>query len=177
MRLTPRITIRDLPPSEALEDHIKQRLDKLNSFYDRIMHCDVVVEQAQKHKHNGKLYNARISLTVPGEELVVNHATNEDVYVAIRDSFNAARRRLQTYARRKRGEVKNHELPLHGRIIKLFHDESFGFIACNDDEYYFSETNLNHANFDDLAVGTPVRFLANVGGEGLQANRVIVQRD
>jgi hypothetical protein len=36
------------------------------------------------------------------------HAAHEDLYVAIRDAFNAAGRKLQDYARRRRGAVKNH---------------------------------------------------------------------
>ncbi len=175
MHTLPSITIRDTYHSHALETHIKQKLEKLNSFCERIMHCDVVIDQAQKHKRQGKLFNARISVTVPGEELVVNHAQNEDIYIAIRDSFNAVRRQLQSYARRRRGNIKSHDFPLHGRIIKLFPEDQFGFIACNDDEYYFSESNLNHSRFDNLAIGMPVRFLASYGNEGFQANRIVVE--
>jgi len=36
------------------------------------------------------------------------HAAHEDLYVAIRDAFNAAARKLQDYAQRQRGTVKSH---------------------------------------------------------------------
>ena len=34
------------------------------------------------------------------------HAAHEDVYVTLRDAFNAAGRKLQDYVRRRRGKVK-----------------------------------------------------------------------
>jgi ribosome-associated translation inhibitor RaiA len=37
--------------------------------------------------------------------------THEDVYVAIRDAFNAAARRLEDQARKMRGNVKSHTSP------------------------------------------------------------------
>jgi hypothetical protein len=36
---------------------------------------------------------------VPGSEIVVDRQENEDVYVALRDAFDAAKRQLEDYAR------------------------------------------------------------------------------
>lgn len=105
------ITLRDIPGSEAVEDRIRTKAEKLDRYYDRIMGCRVVVESPQRHQHQGKLYSVRVDLTVPGAELVANRALHEDVYVAIRDAFDAMTRQLEDYARRQRGEVKNHVLP------------------------------------------------------------------
>jgi len=57
----------------------------------------------------------RIDLTVPGDELVVDRQVDEDLYVAIRDAFHAARRRLEDHAHRQRGAVKVHEAAPHAR--------------------------------------------------------------
>jgi ribosomal subunit interface protein len=109
-----RITFRDMDPSAALEDHIRERAGKLDQYYERIMGCHVVVESPHRHRHQGKVFHIRIDLTVPQGELVVNrepeanHA-HEDAFVAIRDAFDAMRRQLQDYARQQRGEVKKHE--------------------------------------------------------------------
>jgi ribosomal subunit interface protein len=108
MTIPLQITLRDMPTSPAVEDRIREKADKLARFYDRIMGCRVVVEMAQRHKHQGKLHSVRIDLTVPGAELVANHAQHEDVYVAIRDAFQAITRQLEDFARRHRGEVKTH---------------------------------------------------------------------
>ena len=55
---------------------------------------------------SGRAFNVRLDITVPGKELVVNREADEDVYVALRDAFNAARRQLEDYGRRQRGEIK-----------------------------------------------------------------------
>lgn len=101
------ITIRDVEHSEALEAHIRGKARKLEGFFDRITYCHVVVGMPHKHQHQGKQYNVHIDIGVPGHEIVVNRDNNEDVYVALRDGFDAALRQLEDYARRMRDKVKN----------------------------------------------------------------------
>ena len=172
MAFVPRITIRDIQHSDALEAYIIKKSDKLYSFCNKIMQCSVVVDQTQKHKHQGKLYNARIDVTVPGSELAVNHAINEDVYIAVRDAFNALRRQLSSFTDKQRGDVKTHDQALHGIVVKIFSDEQFGFIEHNGEEYYFSSTNVVNPSFEKLEIGTEVQFIESLGNEGKQANRI-----
>jgi len=54
------------------------------------MSCRVVVEIPHKHHHQGKQFNVRIDIGVPGDEIVINRDHHEDVYVALRDAFDAA---------------------------------------------------------------------------------------
>jgi len=61
-----------------------------------------------KHHQQGKQFNVRIDIGVPGSEIVVNRDHAEDVYVALRDAFDAAKRQLEDYARKMRGDVKTH---------------------------------------------------------------------
>jgi hypothetical protein len=97
-----------------------------------------MVAAPHRHHHKGKAYEVCLNIVVPGDEIVVNHAlsrlkalklsekggadndfvesheihrhgAHEDVYVAIRDAFNAAGRKLQDYVRRRSGVVKAHE--------------------------------------------------------------------
>ena len=109
MQIPPQITIRDMEHSDALETHIRDKVNKLDEFFDRIMSCRVVVEMPHKHHHQGKQFNVRIDIGVPGSELVVNRDHAEDVYVALRDAFDAAKRQLEDYARKMRGDVKTHQ--------------------------------------------------------------------
>ena len=97
------ITIRDIPATASLDTHIRKHIEKLNRFYDRISSCRVVVELPQKHKHQGKLYNVRIDITVPGKELVVTRKKDQDIYVAIRDAFKAIERQLEEHSRKRHG--------------------------------------------------------------------------
>lgn len=109
MQLPLQITIRDIERSDALEAHIRDKAKKLDEFFDHIMSCYVVVEMPHKHHHQGKQFNVRIDIGVPGSEIVVNHDHHEDVYVALRDAFDAAKRQLEDYARKIRGDTKTHE--------------------------------------------------------------------
>lgn len=103
------ITIRDIPESEALEAHIREKVEKLEKFHSHIVGCHVVVEMPHKHMHQGKLFNLRIDVKVPGGEVVVNRDQSEDIYVALRDAFDAMQRALEEYGRKQRGEVKFHQ--------------------------------------------------------------------
>jgi ribosomal subunit interface protein len=103
------ITFKDIPPSEAVELHIREKAAKLETFYPHIIGCHVTVELPHKHNHQGKQHNVRIDIKVPGSEIVVNRDKHEDIYVALRDAFDAAKRQVEEYGRKQRGDVKHHE--------------------------------------------------------------------
>ena len=125
------IHFRDIPPSDAVEARIREKAEKLNEFYEHIMTCRVTVAAPHGHHHKGNLFQVNIDITVPNGELVVNRSpkddhSHEDVYVAIRDAFNAARRKLQDYARKQRGDVKQHVVLPHNGISQLLPAEEAG---------------------------------------------------
>ncbi len=116
MKTPPHIMFRHMDPSPALEADILEKLEKLNSLYDRITGCHVAVEVPHLRHHQGKRFHVRIQLAVPGEDIIVcrdpeKDGAHEDPYVAVHDAFDAARRQLQDYLRRRRGETKQHRLP------------------------------------------------------------------
>jgi ribosomal subunit interface protein len=177
MKLQLQITTRDIPHSEALESHIRQKAEKLETFYPQIMGCRIVVEVPHKHKHQGNLFNVRLDITVPGKELVVTREPNQDVYVALRDAFDAAKRQLEDYGRRQRGEVKAHAPVLHGKVVRLMPEEGYGFVeTAGGQELYFHRENLANNNFEQLEEGSEVQFLEDIGSEGFQAKRVSTGR-
>lgn len=177
MRLPPQVTLRDIDHSEAVEAKIREKIGKLEQFCDRIMACRVSVESPQRRHHQGKLYTVRIDLTVPGRELVVNRIENEDLYVAVRDAFDAAKRQLEEHSRKRRGDVKNHEESPKGRVIRLFPDDGYGFIETADGrEVYFHRNSVIEPTFDRLEEGVSVVFLEEQGKKGPQAVRVAVSR-
>jgi len=120
MQIPMQITIRDIEHSEALETHIRDKVQKLDEFFNRIISCRVVVEMPHKHHSQGKQFNVRIDIGVPGNEIVVNRDHSDDVYIAFRDAFNASKRQLEDYARKIRGDVKTHESNLTSERINLF---------------------------------------------------------
>ena len=183
MQLPLQIAFRDMPPSEAVEAKIRERAAKLDRYYNRIMSCRVVVEAPHGRHHQGKLYHVRIDLTVPGGELLVRrepaaHHAHEDVYVAIRDAFDAAQRQLADYARRQRGDIKAHEPPASARVAKLFPEEGYGFIETPDGfEVYFHRNSVLDDAFGHLEIGSTVHFVEEQGEKGPQASTVrLIQR-
>jgi hypothetical protein len=123
------VTFRNLAHSEALEAEIREEAAALGRSYDRIHACRVTIDLPHRHHQNGRRYNVRIELSVPGDDIVVSYegapvpdldesdrAVRKDAesdsvlrypHVAVRDAFARAQRRLQDYARRQRGDVKS----------------------------------------------------------------------
>lgn len=175
MKLPLQVTIRDIPHSEAIEKNIREKAEKLDRFNDRIMSCRIVVEATQRRHHQGKLYGVRIDITVPGKELAVTREENEDVYIAVRDAFNATVRRLEEHGRKQRGDVKSHAESPAGRVVRIFPEKDYGFIETTDErEIYFHRNSVLNSDFEKLEVGTRVSFLEEQGKEGPQAVRVAV---
>jgi len=169
------ITFRHMPGSEAVEAAIRDRVDKLEAFYQALISCRVVLEEERLHHQQGRHFNVRIDLHVPGHEFATTREHHEDVYVALRDAFDAAQRWLEEQTRQVRGDVKQHDQPQLGRIARLVAAEGFGFIEKADgSELYFSSENLVTPSFDALAPGMEVQFIEDYGAEGAQAKRVSV---
>lgn len=176
MQLPSQIVFRDLPRSNAIETDIRKRIKKLSLFSDHIMHCDVEIEKVNKNPQSGKIFLTKITITVPGRDIVINRKQNEDIYVALRDAFNAARRQLKNYERQNRGQVKHHELPTRGLIITLLQDDNIGFINSNGIEYYFTQDNVVHPDFNRLKEGQFVHFIPTMDRVGHRAHRVSLMK-
>jgi ribosomal subunit interface protein len=111
MQVPLQISLHGIGHSDALYNAIRERAEKLERYYDHIVSCRVVLELAARHKRQGKQFSVRVDLKVPGGELAVTREHDEDVHVAIRDAFDAARRQLEDFAREQRGDVKRHGQP------------------------------------------------------------------
>jgi ribosome-associated translation inhibitor RaiA len=114
MSIEPEITFRNMESSDAIIERVKERVDWLTKVNNRLTHLRVTIEAPHRARHKGKIYHVRLIVGVPGEpdfvinnEPETNHA-HEDVYVAIRDAFDAARRRLQELADIRSGKTKTH---------------------------------------------------------------------
>lgn len=178
MQIPLQISFHGLESSPAIESRIREKAAKLEQFHDRIVGCRVTVEAPHHHHRHGKLYNVRIDISVPGKDVFVGHSgplnhAHEDVYVAIRDAFNAAGRQLQDHARRMRGVVKAHAAPDRGKVTQLLSD--YGFAETPDgQEIYFHKNSVVGDGFYKLEIGNEVRLVIaeEEGVEGLQASTV-----
>ena len=178
MEIPVQVTFRDIQASDAVRDLCISEAEKLERYRDRITSCRVVVGTPHKHQKKGALFSVRIDLTVPGKEVVVNrdhgekHA-HEDCMTAVRDAFRAARRQLETFKERQRGDVKHHEEAPHGSIRKVVPEENFGFIETHDGrELYFHRNSVLNTDFETLRPGSEVRFVEEQGDKGPQATSV-----
>ena len=199
MTLIPtQVTFRGLAHDAALEGDVSERVSWLEQFYTGIVRCRVLVEVPHRHRHDGRHFHVRIEVTVPGgPPIVVSHEPSlhgrlkdtedeahhkaneiESVHryagVAIHEAFDAARRRLEDFAREQRGTVKAHEAPAHGEVVELSNVDGYGFIRAGEQRLYFNRASVLDDAFDDLTVGTPVAFVEEKGEKGPQASTVRV---
>lgn len=174
MQIPIQIALRDLGPSDALEARIRHEADRLETFHPRITSCRVVVQRIAKHQQQGQVFDVHVDVRVPGHaEVVSTLHRHEDVYVALRDAFASASRRIEDVVRMQRGDVKHHDAPQQGRIARLFHTDGCGFIEAADGrEFYFSRENVVHPAFEQLEPDMHVQFLEERAAEGWQAKRV-----
>lgn len=119
------ISFRNMSVSPVLEDEARERVAWLESFYPGIVGCRVVLEVPHRHRRRGRPLHVRIEVSLPGEDVIVNHepaldvttrsashksdeldGRRKDAHVAIHEAFDVARRRLEDVARQQRGDVK-----------------------------------------------------------------------
>ena len=60
------ITFQDIEPSEFIESRIREKVAKLERFYDRIVSVRVVVAAPHRSSNNGNAFNVRLDITIPG---------------------------------------------------------------------------------------------------------------
>jgi ribosome-associated translation inhibitor RaiA len=134
-------TFRRVRGTEPLQKQIQERVEKLGTYGSSILGARVLVELAERHRHDGNHIHVRINLALRGETLVVDQRVStrptarargdetvrkqdeiardhRRAKVAIREAFDAARRRLQDRERRLRGDVKTHA-PERRRALAL----------------------------------------------------------
>lgn len=178
MQIPPQITFHGVPHSDAVERYVLERVDKLDSFAARLTGCRVALELPHRHAQHGEHYRVRIDVTLPGGEVVAARSpdaskTYEDLYAAIDSAFDDAGRRVQDFVRRQRGDVKPHERAHHGRVVKLYTYEGYGFILTEDgDELYFHRNSVLDGGFGRLKIGDRVRYVAQLANGGPHASTV-----
>lgn len=102
------ITFHHMDRSEALEQAIRDKAEKLGKFHPAITQLHVSVTSETRHSAKGREYRVRLDLHVKGAEYAITRQADEDVFVAARDAFDAARRLLDSEIDERRGHVKQH---------------------------------------------------------------------
>lgn len=177
MAASVQVTFRDIPHSDAVEQHAERLATKLDTFYDRITKTHVVIEKPHRRHKHGKGYHVGVTMHVPGRELAVTrnpYDDREELHATLDAAFDDAQRVLEKFASElKLGQRQNHSKPAHGRVTKVFHDRGYGFLESEDGvELYFHRNSVLNGKFDRLFVGCEVRYAEEMGIKGPQASTV-----
>ena len=178
MQVPLQIRFHNLEPSDAVESNVRKHAERLERYCDTIVSCRVTIEAPHKHHHRGNIYQVTVDVRTPGDESVASrtppdHHAHEDVYVAIRDAFEAVQRQLQEHLLRQRGKVKTHVTPPHGRVTELYPAGDYGTITDSDGrEIYFHRNSVLRGDFESLDIDSEVRFVEEIGDKGPQASTV-----
>lgn len=95
------ITLQDIKSSPTLETCLRKKADKLSTYCQRILCCRILISLLQKRQRQGKLYRVRVELSMPGKQLTANHVPDENIHIAIRDTFAALKRQLEHYTKKR----------------------------------------------------------------------------
>ena len=101
------IVYHNIEQSDSITEAVQKRVDKLRRYCSDIIGGRVVLDCPHNNHHKGKVYSVALELQTPNKPVMVtqeqhdNHA-HEDLYVAIRDAFNAAERQLKSVDKKPR---------------------------------------------------------------------------
>lgn len=106
------VLFRNIDHSDAVQEAVLKRVEKLERFNDQIHSMRVILESPHNNHHKGKVYHVGVEALIPNHDIVVSHDQHdkhehEDIYVAIRDAFNAVERRLKAVAGKQRRNHRN----------------------------------------------------------------------
>lgn len=182
METAPQITLHGVDAEPWITEDISDRIDELERSFGHITSCRVTVELPHRKGQQGHLYHVAIVMELPGGHVVsvgrdpgdVN--AHEDLRVALRDSFEAARRQMQTRVGKMEGRhVKSHPPKVTGTVMRLWPDEGYGFAEMpSGDEVYFHRDSVERNDWAKLDLGATLHFTLMEGDKGFFATHITV---
>jgi len=188
-----------MTPIESVRTDIESRVQKLETFCKPIVSCRVVVEAPTSHHRKSNPFLIRIDTTLTDGKIVVKY--DESAYpemrdnggepfhkgfdttsrrnclmLTIREAFDAAKRRLQAHARRRRYDVKTHSDALRAVVSRIYPNRNFGYLETPDGrEIYFHANSVLGGQFQKLKPGIQAQFVEESGVKGPQASTVRIR--
>lgn len=154
-----RLVFRGTTPPRKLETRIHEQVQRLGSGLPGTAGGRLIVESA------GDAYTVHLHVRVRGRELTARH-TDDDLLAAVGGAF----RQLSEPSRRRGGGPC-------GRVVELFPESGYGFVLTPEGaEVYFHRHSVLHDSFDELEVGSEVRFRLEQGEDGPQATSLQLER-
>jgi cold shock CspA family protein/ribosome-associated translation inhibitor RaiA len=189
------ITYRSVEISPGADAWIRNRVEKLATFHEKIIRCRVAVELAHRHLRQGNRYQVRVLLSVPGGRLATRSLSapidpeklleagkklkkqeigmpQKELRRSVTEALRSAARRLQDQVRRRRRQVKQHQTPV-ARVADILPIRGFGFLEAEDGRrIYFHRNSVLCDAFRRLRRGMLVTFAEERGERGPQASTV-----
>jgi ribosome-associated translation inhibitor RaiA len=179
------IAFKNLDNSPHLETLIRERVDRLERFFPRLIGCRVVVESRHKSSNAKAPLGISVELEVPGRPTIVAKKSDErrdskgDFLAVVNQVFDAAQRQLEDVARVIARDVKQHEAAGEtGCISQIEPLEDYGFVQIREGEsLYFTRNAVVDGRFDDIKPGMMVHVTraTTEGPMGPQASSIRLQ--
>lgn len=175
------ITFHNLESSESVEAAIRERFAKLERLYDRVTACRVSVEALHRQHRTGNLYEVHIDVLVPGAEIVASKPpqkakeryANPDIYVSVKEAFDAAERQLKRFKRQKREDLQPVGALFQGQVAEMHVDEDWGYLLTKEGALlYFHRNAVLDGSFQGLKRGDVVHYIEAMGETGPAAVKV-----
>lgn len=139
---------------------------------------DIVVKRSSKESKKGLLLEDKVEPESPQpirhNSIPIRKTREEPLPALVRRTFDSARREIEKVVDRQHGKVKIHpQQQITAIVEKIFRERQYGFLRTLDgQEVYFHRNSVLHRHWENLKVGTTVRYTPEVGEKGLQASTV-----
>ncbi|MGB4247780.1 MAG: HPF/RaiA family ribosome-associated protein [Pseudohongiellaceae bacterium] len=145
------VVFHNIDQSAALSEVVNKRIQKLQRFSNDIIGGRVVLDSPHNNHHKGKVFCVTLEIHTSGKEVIVKQGqhdkpAHEDIYVAVRDAFNAAERQLKANGKKPRKTtlaVENFE------VLPEIAAEDTDELMLSDDDFtlYSPEEQDDRANY------------------------------
>lgn len=150
-------------------EKIEEELARLQKHYhDPILHARVEIIGTAHHRLGA--FEVHLVVSIPGDTITIMRQ-GEMVMPLVVEAFDVLDRRLAEHSEVVQQQIKTHgEVAQHGRVVRLFLDEDYGFIESDEGlEVYFHAHAVKKGKFSHLKPGTVVKFTQESGDQGPQA--------
>ncbi len=131
------VVFHNIDQSPALIENVNKRIEKLQRFSNDIIGGRIVLDSPHNNHHKGKVFSVTVEIHTANKEVIVRQGqhdkpAHEDIYVAVRDAFNAAERQLKAIDKKHRKStlaVENFDV-----VPEVGDDEADALYADDDEE-------------------------------------------
>jgi cold shock CspA family protein len=180
MQTPAQIELEGVVATPELQASIDQHIAELESRFGRLTAGRVVVRGPGDRHRTGGQYQVSIRLALPdGREVNIVRTPKQDeryadLTFAVDNAFKRARRRLQDQSRLMQGQTKQHENQPIGTVVRIDPSGDFGFIESGDGREVYFNCNSVLDGASNIAPGTRVSYVEEIGEKGPQASTVKV---